>query len=221
MGLDMYLDRVKRVENATVRDIRNVNEYLGWCCRGEKYRDSTLKKWCGISEDEVNLDLVPEYIDEYYHRYSSWDTEKKYGFKNIFQNVAYWRKANQIHNWFVNNVQGGEDDCGTYEVPKEQLKELIDVCNRVLSASKLKKGKIKNGRQYKDGKWETVYEDGEYIVDPKIAKELLPTASGFFFGGTEYDEWYIRDLAYTVEALKKILEETDFDKYMIVYCASW
>ena len=28
-------------------------------------------------------------------------------------NVGYWRKANAIHNWFVENVQKYDDDCGT------------------------------------------------------------------------------------------------------------
>ena len=38
-----------------------------------------------------------------------------------FEDVGYWRKANQIHNWFVQNVQGGEDDCGIYEVSQAKL----------------------------------------------------------------------------------------------------
>ena len=40
------------------------------------------------------------------------------------EEVGYWRKANQIHNWFVNHVQNGVDDCGSYLVTKEQLQEL-------------------------------------------------------------------------------------------------
>ena len=42
-----------------------------------------------------------------------------------------WRKANQIHGWFVENVQGGVDDQGTYEVSREQLQELLDTCRKV------------------------------------------------------------------------------------------
>ena len=30
--------------------------------------------------------------------------------------VAYWRKANAIHKWFVDHVQDGVDDCGEYYV---------------------------------------------------------------------------------------------------------
>lgn len=46
--------------------------------------------------------------------------------------VGYWRKANQIHQWFVDNVQDGNDDCGTYSVEREQLKELMELCQTVL-----------------------------------------------------------------------------------------
>lgn len=49
--------------------------------------------------------------------------------------VGYWRKANQIHNWFVNNVQNGEDDCGSYEAPYEKLLELKKTCEEVLKTN--------------------------------------------------------------------------------------
>lgn len=51
----------------------------------------------------------------------------------IIENQAYWRKANQIHHWFVQNVQGGEDDCKPYEVSGEQLLELVELCKKVLA----------------------------------------------------------------------------------------
>lgn len=45
---------------------------------------------------------------------------------------AYWRKSNQIHNWFVENVQKGIDDCREYYVSKDKLKELREVCRKVM-----------------------------------------------------------------------------------------
>jgi len=50
----------------------------------------------------------------------------------IVESVGYWRKANQIHNWFVENVQDGKDDCGEYYVSYEQLMELKNLCKEVL-----------------------------------------------------------------------------------------
>ena len=47
--------------------------------------------------------------------------------------VAYWRKANSIHNWFVNECQGGIDECQRTNVYGTKLLELVDLCNKALS----------------------------------------------------------------------------------------
>jgi hypothetical protein len=46
--------------------------------------------------------------------------------------VAYWRKSNQIHKWFVDHVQGGVDNCEEYRVTRDQLQLLVDNCKLVL-----------------------------------------------------------------------------------------
>ena len=51
----------------------------------------------------------------------------------IEEEIGYWRKANQIHNWFVNNVQNGNDNCGTYYVDVDNLEELSNLCKEVLA----------------------------------------------------------------------------------------
>lgn len=53
--------------------------------------------------------------------------------KYITAEVAYWRKANAIHQWFVDNVQNGRDDCGDYYVERGQLEELLKLVNAVLN----------------------------------------------------------------------------------------
>ena len=57
--------------------------------------------------------------------------------KELGCRAAYWRKANQIHGWFVRNVQGGEDNCRPFDVTREDLQALIDVCRRVLANREL------------------------------------------------------------------------------------
>ena len=51
---------------------------------------------------------------------------------NISVNVCYWRKANQVHNWFVNKCQDGKDDCSEYEVSRESLSALRQLCQETL-----------------------------------------------------------------------------------------
>ena len=58
-------------------------------------------------------------------------------------------------------------------------------------------------------------------MDTTTAMELLPSQPGFFFGSTDYDDWYINDLKETVEALKPIVEHAEFYTDPIIYEASW
>lgn len=57
------------------------------------------------------------------------------GFKvqQVEVELMYWRKANAIHRWFVDNVQEGVDECQKSWVTVEQLYALRDTCNAVLA----------------------------------------------------------------------------------------
>lgn len=45
--------------------------------------------------------------------------------------VGYWRKANAIHKWFVDNIQDGNDDCKDYKIDIEYIIKLKEVCEQV------------------------------------------------------------------------------------------
>lgn len=47
--------------------------------------------------------------------------------------VGYWRKAYGVHDWFVKNIQGGNDDCSYYRVQKDDLIKLLNECVRGLA----------------------------------------------------------------------------------------
>lgn len=58
------------------------------------------------------------------------------------------------------------------------------------------------------------------LEQPDLAPSLLPTSSGFFFGSSEYDEWYFEDLKMTVEEIEKVISETDW-KTQDIYYLEW
>jgi hypothetical protein len=60
-----------------------------------------------------------------------YDNIKTERVKFVIEDVGYWRKANHIHKWFVDNVQNGEDDCREYYVSKEDLAALLEACYEV------------------------------------------------------------------------------------------
>jgi hypothetical protein len=57
--------------------------------------------------------------------------------KQLECEAMYWRKANAIHRWFVNEVQEGEDNCREHYVSQKQLAQLLDLCRRVAGDHKL------------------------------------------------------------------------------------
>lgn len=217
MGLDMYLERMPRYRGATAKDVSAVESYLDYVAEKEKdseYAKGTFKDWCG-------LDKFP--AQEYIGFYSKLHTVSEYGFIHIMEEVGYWRKANHIHNWFVEHIQDGVDDCDYHrEVRKEDLEELLDICQKVLDSCNLVPAKVENGYTF-DDKGNRIYQyvDGLAVEDSSVAEELLPTQSGFFFGGTGYDEYYVDDIKATIDIITEVLETTDFDKEMIYYVSSW
>lgn len=146
----------------------------------------------------VDIDDIKNNNIELYEKLRPYIVKRgKYAvWESLSSEVGYWRKANAIHRWFVENVQDGVDDCEIYIVEKEALETLLDVCKTVLDA------------KHKD----------EF---ESIAMRLLPTQSGFFFGGTDYDNWYIADIEDTINIIEKVLAETDFDNEIITYQSSW
>jgi hypothetical protein len=161
MGLDMYL---------------RASEYI------------SRNDW-GRDENGDILDTPNETFKAIVEAFEMQDVIDKTGFAGISVDfpMGYWRKANQIHNWFVENVQDGEDNCGSYYVTREQLEELKELCIQA-------------------------------IANPTDAEALLPTGSGFFFGSTEYDEYYFGDLNDTIGIINRCLE-SKFDGFE--YQSSW
>ena len=110
-------------------------------------------------------------------------------FAEVKLQIAYWRKANHIHKYFIDKCAGGKDECQNMHVDVDHLKDLLNRCETVLK-------------------------------DKSKARELLPTQSGFFFGGTDYDQWYYEDIEDTIPTLQKILKNAQ-DTWEFEYRASW
>ncbi|MBS7358748.1 MAG: hypothetical protein KIG84_08995 [Bacteroidales bacterium] len=116
----------------------------------------------------------------------------------VIDNV-YWRKANMIHQWFVDNVQEGIDDCRLYELEETSLEKLLAIIDRLLDFKATKSDVFAND----------------------LAKELLPNTEGFFFGSQEYDDWYWEELEDTQIKLKRLLEPIDRKSQEKFYCYTY
>ena len=109
--------------------------------------------------------------------------------------VYYWRKANSIHNWILKETGTPSDfnvNDNDIELTKDMLIKFVEQAETVL----------------KDKSDET-------------SARLIPSCSGFFFGSTEYDEWYYKDIEDTAEKFKELINTFDFESYELVYSCWW
>lgn len=54
------------------------------------------------------------------------------------------------------------------------------------------------------------------LADHSLAKELIPTQSGFFFGSTDYDDYYFEKLERIKETFSSLVKDlTDYDWIII------
>ena len=113
----------------------------------------------------------------------------------IVEEVAYWRKFNALHGWFVNNCANGVDDCKEVYVDSDQLKELVDTLKKV----------------------KEIFDNPE--MDQSEIEDLLPPTEGFFFGNSDIDEYYKQDVIDTIDVLEGLLEEEG--QHDFYYRASW
>lgn len=135
--------------------------------------------------------------------------------------IGYWRKQNAIHNWFVQEVQDGEDNRQEYYVRREQLIELRDLCQEVLDEADPLWQRFVFEAGGDSATWDTLNEKAQatYAELEAICEDKLPTVDGFFFGGTKYDEWYIQGLRDTIKIVNNAL--TLPDSWGIKYTSSW
>lgn len=148
-------------------------------------------------------------------------TERSPSF-NVEATVGYWRKANAVHAWLVKNVQKGVDDCRKYYVSKEKLVELRADCMKVLESAETVPAKVPNGMVFDANGVTPLVRDGEAMTNPgMVAAKVLPTASGFFFGSTNYDEYYLQDLRDTVKIIDRVINDPALNGWDISYQSSW
>lgn len=129
---------------------------------------------------KINIKLDIEYEDGHTKTIESSEDLCDSGGLYIEIPYAYWRKANAIHKWFIGLLPEGEEDR----------------CQKIYVSGK----KLLELKELCE----------QVLADHDKASELLPTQEGFFFGSTEYDEWYFKDLEATIEQLKDVKPDEDF-----------
>lgn len=193
MGLDMYLKRTKKVSGWKAEDYEQAEDTVS----GEIFKKpegAIPVTILNASTGEAKLYDPPVGTLERARLLAPLEVRESvqvrgedFKYFSIYEEVGYWRKANAVHKWFVDYVQGGVDECQTFFITKYHLTALREACVKALGGD----------------------------------TKALPTQGGFFFGSTDYDEWYRQGLFETIEICTRVLRETNWDEQVVFYQSSW
>lgn len=93
------------------------------------------------------------------------------------------------HNWLLPFL-GFEENCSYKVISKDDVERFISAAEKVLEKK-----------------------------DVETAEELLPTASGCFFGNNEYNEWYFKDVEEDLKEFRNCFANMDWDNdILLMYC---
>lgn len=241
MGLDMYLYRTAKVPEFTPKDYITVYNYVEemlnsrnrLAAGGESSTTFTesldLEAGTGLAganvlQGSIRLNGDPEFMTWY----------------SIFEEVAYWRKANEVHAWFVKTVEDGIDECQLGDpLTQGQLTELRDRAKLVMASRPEIQRPVSRVQQkltmsvketlaalVQDARSPFGERQAAAVAIAKIepglvAQLLLPPQEGFFFGSTDIDEYYYNGMTETYQQLDRVLESTDFETQVVFYQSSW
>jgi hypothetical protein len=72
-----------------------------------------------------------------------------------------------------------------------------------------------------DYRGKSYYIELDEFTKQNLLGNILPTTSGFFFGSTEYDEWYFKDVEDVRDKFSKLLDEIDWSNETLYMHCWW
>ena len=109
--------------------------------------------------------------------------------------IGYLRKANMIHYWLEKHILTNNPE----------IKEINSLGHYRLNYNDL----------------QALYQDIKFVLkNPQMAKEIIPTRPGFFFGNLQYNETYYKTLQEAKRQLQKILKENTTED-IFIYTPWW
>ena len=155
-------------------------------------------EWDNIQDELSAFDSLPEdEQDEVENPYRTFEP----------QEVGYFRKVNFLMSFFKY-----KENCSYKETTREQLQALRDACKEIV---KMKPVRYEITRyDYGGTEQVKVYSD----ADQKRCAELLPTQSGFFFGSTDYDQWYFNEVKDVFVWVDGVLSDLADDEVVLMHC---
>lgn len=137
-----------------------------------------------LSIDGIDIDgFYPPELDVFAREHF----KRNFLSKTTDYQIGYWRKANAIHKWIVDNCADGVDECQTIYIIDEQLEELYGRVCKVLDDPAKAKSLLPTSEGFFFGGLE--YDDW-YFDNLKYTKDLLERVMDFLKEHKDYSVVY-------------------------------
>lgn len=214
MGLDVMFYRISKPRER--KQDESLNDYL-WAIKGEQDKQfakdtkayiknwlKDMKKFKETYKNETISKIRSLYYEmkdkcfEYEFEVDALDKAKTVQDVEAWFNGIVWklfRKPNAAYFRKVNSIYGYFSDRLEDEMCVVTKSDIVDIMNKATQVL------------------------SEH--DEETSKGLLPTRGGFFFGNTDYGDWYYQDMINILNKFGKLLKDwTDDDDIVFVYM-SW
>ena len=207
MGLDISFYKVKKVRNSKNEPLNSIDYYRSVNRKRAKDRIrvyakrslARLAKAKGTEYENVYKTIFPIGIAKY--------TPYEFQYSKMCEYVKPYSEVEKFFKGFVDCYYPHDDAYfrkvnSVYKFFEHKLED--EECFVTLSDIE-----------------ELISRAKEVLKDHKKADELLPTRSGFFFGSTDYDEYYFDDLKDIITEMEKLKKDYNEDTDVIFVYMSW
>ena len=209
MGLDIFFHKVKKVRESKNEQLKGINEY------GELNNQRAKKRFADFAASALKkLEGAGDNSTAYAEVYN-WIFPLKMAEFTIYE-WQYKKMCDGVHS--IAEVREFFEDFGKWYYAESDAyfrkvnfvyhffaPKLEDECCFVTKADLE----------------ELISRCEKVMADHSLAKELLPTQNGFFFGSTDYDDWYYEDVEDCKKQMTKLLDDFDEETDVIYVIMSW
>lgn len=209
MGLDIYFRKVKKARKNRQEPLKSIDEYSRI---NEERARQDVSDYAFVSLDELRFAMTESEYERIYRRVISGlsaFTPYKWKYEGMLSDVKPFSEVEEFFNGFIDGYYPQADayfrkvnfiyayfspklEDEECFVTKDDILDLVSRCRTVLAEHTTEK-----------------------------AAELLPTVSGFFFGSTDYDEWYFKDVEDCINQMENLLQDYDEETDVIFVEMSW
>ena len=207
MGLDIFIHKVKNVRNSKYEPLKSIKEYAEINEQRAKDKIKAFADTC-IKDLESLKDNAESYKVAY---------DKIFNVKIKDYTKCYWiveKMQERVHS--VQEVKEFFDDFIYYP-------EVDAYFRKVNFIYKYFQYKLEDEQCFieKEDLLDIIERCEKVLADDTQAEELLPTQCGFFFGSTDYDDYYFDNVADCKKQMEHLLEDFDDNTDIIYVVMSW